>query len=56
VGKLQILKLREDYRKQVGAAFTLEKFHDEMLRHGAPPIRLLREALLQDERIWDDVF
>lgn len=56
VGKLQILKLREDYRKQAGASFTLQKFHDEMLRHGAPPIRLLREVLLTNQRIWDDVF
>src|SRR5882724_9478217 len=44
VGKLEILKLREDYRKQQGAKFSLEKFHDEMLRHGAPPVRLLREV------------
>jgi hypothetical protein len=41
VGKLEILKLREDYRRQEGSNFTLQKFHDEMLRHGAPPIRLL---------------
>lgn len=55
VGKLEILKLREDYRQQEGAAFTLEKFHDEMLRHGAPPIRLLREVMLKDRRTWADV-
>ncbi len=53
VGKLEILKLRDDYRKQEGAKFTLQKFHDEMLRHGAPPIRLLREVLLKDRTLWD---
>ena len=46
LGKLQILKLREEYQKQEGAAFSLKKFHDEMLDHGMPPIRLLRGLLL----------
>jgi uncharacterized protein (DUF885 family) len=56
VGKLEIFKLREDYQKQEGAQFTLQKFHDEMLRHGAPPLRLLREVLLKDQKGWDKVF
>lgn len=55
VGKLQILKLRRDYQKQEGSAFSLQKFHDEMLRHGTPPIRLLREVMLKDWRIWDEI-
>jgi uncharacterized protein (DUF885 family) len=53
LGKLEILKLREDYRKQQGTKFTLRKFHDEILRHGAPPVRLLREVLLTDRSIWE---
>jgi uncharacterized protein (DUF885 family) len=55
LGKLEILKLREDYRKQEGAKFTLQGFHNEMLRHGAPPIRLLRELMLKDRSHWDQV-
>ena len=55
LGKLEILKLREDYRKQTGKNFSLQKFHDEMLRHGAPPIRLLREVMLKDRKQWDKV-
>jgi len=55
VGKLQILKLRRDYQKQEGARYSLQRFHDEMLRHGAPPIRLLREVMLKDRKIWDEV-
>jgi len=54
LGKLQILKLREDYRMQEGKSFSLQKFHDEMLRHGAPPIRLLRAILLRNEKDWPD--
>ena len=56
VGKLQILKLREDWRKQEGRKFTLQRFHDELLRHGAPPIRLLREVMLNDRAEWPRVF
>jgi uncharacterized protein (DUF885 family) len=55
LGKLEILKLREDYRNQEGAKFNLEQFHNEMLRHGAPPIRLLREVMLNDESAWEQV-
>ncbi|MEO5717034.1 MAG: DUF885 domain-containing protein, partial [Chthoniobacterales bacterium] len=55
LGKLQILKLRDDYKAQEGANFSLEKFHNEMLNHGAPPIRLLREILLKDQSKWGAV-
>ena len=55
LGKLQILKLRADYKVQEGANFSLEKFHDEMLNHGMPPIRLLREIMLKDKSKWDGV-
>ncbi|MDB6112951.1 MAG: hypothetical protein JWR69_4701 [Pedosphaera sp.] len=53
LGKLEILKLREDYRQQEGAAFSLEKFHAEMLNYGSPPLRLLREMMLRDTNSWD---
>jgi uncharacterized protein (DUF885 family) len=55
LGKLQILKLRDDYKAQEGADFSLEKFHNEILNHGMPPIRLLREILLKDESQWNAV-
>ena len=53
IGKLQFLKLRNDYRKQEGERFTLKRFHDECLRHGSPPVRLLREIMLKDPKSWD---
>jgi uncharacterized protein (DUF885 family) len=46
LGKLMILKLRDDYKKAVGSQFTLQKFHDELLSRGDPPIPLLRPLLL----------
>jgi len=48
LGKLEILKLREDMRKKQGAAFSLEKFHDDFLRQGFPPVKVVREAMLGD--------
>jgi uncharacterized protein (DUF885 family) len=57
LGKLQILKLRDDYKAQAqqDAEFSLEQFHNQLLDHGMPPIRLLREILLKDKAKWDDV-
>ena len=55
LGKLQILKLRDDYKAQQGDDFSLQKFHNELLNHGMPPIRLLREIMLKDQSKWDEV-
>jgi uncharacterized protein (DUF885 family) len=55
LGKLQILKLRDDYKNQQGNEFSLQKFHNELLSHGMPPIRLLREIMLKDQSKWDQV-
>ena len=55
LGKLEILKLRDDYKAQESDEFSLEKFHNELLNHGMPPIRLLREIMLKDQSKWDEV-
>jgi uncharacterized protein (DUF885 family) len=49
LGKLQIMKLREDYRKKKGAAFSLEEFRDSFMKQGFPPIKIVRKALLGDD-------
>jgi len=49
LGKLQIMKLREDYRAKMGAAFSLEEFHDSFMKQGFPPIKIVRKALLGDD-------
>ncbi len=46
LGKLEILKLREEVKAKEGAAFSLKSFHDRLLSQGSPPVRILREALL----------
>lgn len=55
LGKLEILKLRDDYKAQQADDFSLQKFHNELLNHGMPPIRLLREIMLKDQSKWDQV-
>jgi uncharacterized protein (DUF885 family) len=49
LGKLQILKLREDYKKLKGENYTLQEFHDAFMRQGYPPIKIVRRALLGND-------
>ncbi len=49
LGKLEILKLRSDLQKKQGAAFSLKTFHDNFMRQGGVPIRIVREAMLGDQ-------
>src|ERR1700732_1964265 len=55
LGKWQILKLRDYYKAQERKNFSLQKFHNQLLNHGMPPIRLLREIMLKDKSKWDEV-
>ena len=49
LGKLQIMKLREDYKKMRGEKFTLLEFHDRFMQQGALPLKLVRRAMLGDD-------
>lgn len=49
LGKLLLLKLREDYKAEKGASFNLREFHDKVLAYGAPPVPLLRSMLLEND-------
>lgn len=49
LGKLQILKLREDLKNKEGNAFSLEEFHNAFLRQGPAPIKIIRRAMLHDD-------
>ncbi|MBV8134320.1 MAG: DUF885 domain-containing protein [Deltaproteobacteria bacterium] len=49
LGKLMILKLREDLKKKEGASFDLGRFHNDYLRQGAVPVPLIRRAMLGEE-------
>ena len=49
LGKLEIMKLREDYKQKMRGSFSLQKFHDTFLQQGFPPIKIVRETMLGDE-------
>jgi len=55
LGKLMILKLRADYKRQEEDNFSLKQFHDLILDAGMPPIPILREKLLTDKNIWAEI-
>ncbi len=51
MGRMQILKLREDYRRMVegrGETFSLREFHDRFLKLGLP-VSLAREVMLGED-------
>lgn len=45
-GKMQIVRLREDYRKKMGAAYSDRDFHDKLLAVGSVPFVFARAKLL----------
>jgi uncharacterized protein (DUF885 family) len=49
LGKLQILKLRDDYRSKIGTSFRLQDFHDAFLKQGFPPVKIIRRSMLGEE-------
>jgi hypothetical protein len=49
LGKLEILKLRDDYRKLKGGKLDLRAFHDAFLQQGFPPIKIVRRAMLGND-------
>ena len=48
MGKLMILKLRDDYRAKMGGRFSLQEFHDAFIKLGPLPLPLVRKAMLGD--------
>ena len=46
LGKLMLLKLRQDVKQQQGKAFSLKSFHDTLLGNGTAPFWLHRELML----------
>lgn len=48
LGKLQILALRDDFRKKFKDK-SLKDFHDQFLKCGFPPLKLVRAQLLEED-------
>lgn len=50
IGKLEILRLRDEARAKMGAKFDLKGFHDAVLKSGAVPLDVLAENV----RAWSE--
>ena len=48
MGYSEIMKMRDEYRRARGPAFTLKDFHDRLLAIGSMPPALMRDALMHD--------
>ncbi len=48
MGKLMILKLRDDYKAKIGSQYSLQNFHDAFIKLGPLPLPLIRKAMLGD--------
>ncbi len=46
LGKLDILALRDDYKKLKGKQYSLQDFHDRFLGAGYPPLKIIREEMI----------
>lgn len=50
VGKLAILKLRDDYKRERKEQFSLQEFHDRLLSNGNAPLWVHRQMLLPGDK------
>jgi uncharacterized protein (DUF885 family) len=49
LGKLQIMKLRDDYKQQKGDKFSLQEFHDRFMEQGGLPLKIIRRSMLGND-------
>ena len=48
VGVQEHLDLRREVEKREGAGFNLKTYHDRVLSFGSPPVRFVRELMLDE--------
>jgi uncharacterized protein (DUF885 family) len=50
LGKLAILRMRDDYRRSRGDSFSVREFHDKLLSNGLAPLWAQRQMLMPGDR------
>jgi uncharacterized protein (DUF885 family) len=46
IGKIQLLELREEYKRLKGIAWNQTDFHDKLISHGSIPVKLVRKLMI----------
>ena len=46
-GSMAIRSLRDEYKKKMGADYSLKGFHEKFLSYGSSPVRYIRECMLK---------
>jgi uncharacterized protein (DUF885 family) len=46
-GHLAISSLRDEYKKKMGAQYSLKDFHERFLSFGSSPVKYIRERMLE---------
>ncbi|MBS1598731.1 MAG: DUF885 domain-containing protein [Bacteroidetes bacterium] len=46
-GMLEILALREDFKKKMGDKYSLKDFHEKFLSYGCSPVKYIREMMMK---------
>lgn len=46
-GMLEILALRDDFKKKMGDKYSLKDFHEKFLSYGCSPIKYIREMMMK---------
>lgn len=50
LGKIEILRLRDEAKKKLGSKFDIKKFHDAILTPGAMPLDVLAQVVAEYEK------
>lgn len=49
IGELEIIKLREEYKRRMGVHYSMKHFHDNLLTYGDLPFKQIRKLMFRDE-------
>jgi uncharacterized protein (DUF885 family) len=48
IGELEIIKLREEYKRRMGPHYSMKHFHDTLLTYGDLPFKQIRKLMFRD--------
>jgi uncharacterized protein (DUF885 family) len=49
LGKKMLMELREEAKAKWGKDFTLQRFHDQVVSYGSPPVPIVRRLMLGED-------